>query len=88
MPAVSLEGHQDDGSGQVAGGTTSTVTINGRSVAINGSQNTPHDDHDPSQLIGGSSTVTIEGQPVCRVGDQYACGHVLVEGSDNVDIGG
>ena len=36
----------------------------------------------------GSSTVFVNGLPAARIGDQVACGSVIMTGSTNVFIGG
>jgi hypothetical protein len=89
MPAAARKGDQDDGSGSVSNETAATVFINGIAAAVVGSSNQNHDDdHDSSSISQGSSTVFIEGKAAARKGDQYECGHIIIEGSDNVDIGG
>jgi hypothetical protein len=89
MPAAARQGDADNGGSTVSSDVASTVFINGIAAAIVGSTNQAHDDdHDPSSINQGSSTVFIEGKSAARKGDQYECGHSLVEGSDNVDIGG
>jgi uncharacterized Zn-binding protein involved in type VI secretion len=35
----------------------------------------------------GSSTVFVNGKPICRVGDSVSCGSTMAEGSDNVFAG-
>lgn len=36
--------------------------------------------------IGGSSTVIVNGQPLCRIGDSVDCGSTIVTGSSNVVV--
>ena len=89
MPAASRKGDADNGSGTVCSDTAQTVFINGLPAAVVGSQNQAHDDeHEPSAISEGSSSVFIEGKAAARKDDPYECGHVLTEGSENVNIGG
>lgn len=89
MPAASRKGDADNGGSSVRSSTASTVFINGKPAAIVGSTNSSHDDdHGPSSIVRGSGTVKIENKPAARKGDPYGCGHSLIEGSDNVTIGG
>lgn len=48
------------------------------------SAHTPH----PDQIIKGSSTVFINRLPAARIGDDVIIGGRVMEGSDNVMIGG
>ncbi len=69
---------------------SSTVKIDGRSVARQGDPLAPHSKpkHPPhSRTISeGSSTVMIDGKPAARVGDGISCGGTIVGGS-TVNIG-
>ena len=44
--------------------------------------------HPPTPLVGGSGTVFIGGTNAMRVGDEAACGAVILRGASNVIIGG
>lgn len=89
MPAASRKGDQDNGGSNVSRDVAGTVFINGIPAAVVGSMNEAHDDeHEASAISQGSTTVFIEGKAAARKDDPYECGHVLIEGSDNVNIGG
>lgn len=44
--------------------------------------------HAPNIISGGSSSVLIGGKPAARLGDQCACGAIIVSGASSVIIGG
>jgi uncharacterized Zn-binding protein involved in type VI secretion len=48
----------------------------------------PNNGCHPSNVSGGSGSVTINGVAAARVGDSVACGSLIAEGSNNVFIGG
>ena len=68
-----------------------TVLINGRPVAYNtavyvthvNSKGVPH----PSPTAIGTGTVTVYGQPICRVGDFLSCGDMIINGCPSVLAG-
>lgn len=43
---------------------------------------------DTSTLTTGSSKVTVEGQPMGRVGDKYTDDNIITSGSSKVMVGG
>ena len=43
---------------------------------------------DTSTVTTGSSKVTVEGQPMARVGDQYTSDNTITSGSFKVMVGG
>lgn len=43
---------------------------------------------DTSTLTTGSSKVTVEGQPMGRVGDKYTSDNIITSGSSKVMVGG
>jgi len=69
-----------------------TVFINGKPAMISGIPFIVHSNPSPSAHVGtsdsGSGSVSICGQPACRVGDSLSCGDVIASGSPNVFIGG
>ncbi len=87
MPRIALVGSSTAGGGAVLTGS-STVRIDGRSVALIGSTIAPHGKapHGNSRITSGSSTVFIGGIGVARVGDSTLCGHP-VSGGSSVECG-
>ncbi|WP_366935255.1 PAAR domain-containing protein [Hyphomonas sp.] len=66
-----------------------TVTANGQPVAVIGSPITPHDE-DPVHIAvvsTGSTTVTVGGIGVTRLGSVASCGHPQTSGSSTVTVG-
>jgi len=47
------------------------------------SNHTPHD----GVASSGSSSVFVNGQPICRIGDDISCGDTMAEGSSDVIAG-
>jgi uncharacterized Zn-binding protein involved in type VI secretion len=39
--------------------------------------------HGDTVIVGGDSTMIVDGKPVARVGDKTACGATLVAGQQN-----
>nr|ELR5039517.1 PAAR domain-containing protein [Providencia stuartii]ELR5080660.1 PAAR domain-containing protein [Providencia stuartii] len=77
-------GHGKYGATQVISGS-STVKVDGRSVARQGDRLASHGGH--SRVIsGGSGSVFIDGLPAARDGDAVSCGGVLI-GNSSVNIG-
>ena len=81
-------------SGNISGGCSNNVFINGKPAAIVGSTTTEHDEccgTNSGKVAEGSSKVFINGKPAARKGDALAphsgSGNVS-SGSDNVFIGG
>lgn len=70
------------------------VFVNGIGVVRFGDKVTEHpfpssgcQTHEPT-LVGGSTTVFINGKAAGRNGDSYGCGATITSGSNNVNIGG
>jgi len=86
MPGV-VRKTKDAAGGKELGGQVSTVFVDGENVIVVGDKVEPHgkSPHGPSPptMVEGSSTVFIEGHPVCREGDKASCGHAA-SGSSTV----
>jgi uncharacterized Zn-binding protein involved in type VI secretion len=95
MTGIQTVGDANDGGGIIITTPQSTVFVEGKLVAVDGSQGTTHPPapFDPSHNIGvwstanGSSTVFINGIAVNSDGDADSCGHSRVSGSTTVFIG-
>lgn len=91
MAKISRVGDANNAGGRIMRGSSS-VFINGKPVGLHVSQITPHSPfgrphppHAAARTTSGSPTVFCEGLPVLRVGSGNSCGHVIVEGSPDVD---
>jgi uncharacterized Zn-binding protein involved in type VI secretion len=94
MPAAARLNDPDSSDGAITSGGASTVFINGQPAAIVGSMDRdhapygrPHGPHVPNPIVSGSATVFFDGKAAARVGDPFACGHVVASGSPDVNIG-
>lgn len=90
MPAIARENDHDSGGGTIIDGISDSVFVNGKGVALIGatqSKHEPGDNHNSSHITDGSSSVFINGKNVAWVGSNTACGHQIIEGSDNVFVG-
>lgn len=86
MPGVVRKGVDSAGGILTAG--SPNVFVNGASAvrigdSVAGHGNSPHNS---PKMAKGSSTVIINGIPVCRAGDTATCGHAA-SGSGNVNAG-
>lgn len=66
------------------------VFVNGRGATRIGDYSPTHtcgDSSHDSVMVGGSSTVNVNGIPLCRVGDPHSCGDRAGQGSPNVFSG-
>lgn len=76
----------------VAGGEAITgspnVIVNGAGAVRLGDIISSHGDnpHDNAVMVTASSTVFVNGIPLCRQGDVATCGHAI-SGSSNVNSG-
>lgn len=89
MKSIILIGDSDTGHGkhgptQVVTGS-STVKVDGKSVARQGDALASHGGHSRT-IVGGSGSVFIDGKPAARTGDAISCGGVLI-GHSSVNIG-
>jgi uncharacterized Zn-binding protein involved in type VI secretion len=93
MPPAARLGDATSHPGVINHPCVRSVLINGRPAAVAGAvhicalppQAGPHP---PNPLVGGSGTVLLGGRPAMRLGDQAACGALIVLGASNVLIGG
>lgn len=87
MPAVTRV-TQDTAGGILIGGGNHHVYCNGTLVTVLGDLVAPHGPgiHAGPVMAQASSTVFINGIPICRQGDQATCGHPAT-GSPNVSAG-
>lgn len=94
MPPAQRMGDANNAGGVITSIPQSTVYINGRLAAVNGSIGTTHPPgpkvtrHNRGvwRTSGGSSNVFINGIPVNFTGNPDSCSHVRVGGSGNVNI--
>lgn len=68
------------------------VMINGKGAHRLGDDWAAHGacpDHSPHRgsASSGSSTIIVNGKPLCRIGDSISCGDSMAIGSDNVIAG-
>ena len=90
MPAAARESidyvNGSTGIIQVTG--SPTFFIEGKSIAHGGSTVTPHGSHTGTiTMVQGSSTFSVAGNKVCRVGDQASCLDTVSVGSTKFFIG-
>ena len=81
MPLSARTGRESAG-GIILTSLQGTVTIEGALWSVIGTPVTPHGPgpHAGPVMQEGSSTVTINGIPVCRLGDKATCGHPATGG--------
>lgn len=78
----------NSGGGAVINGIDS-ILVNRRVVAVKTeSFVSGHDDHDPNPIVEGDYTVLMGTFPVAFITCACACGHIMIEGSENVIVGG
>ncbi len=91
MPGISRL-NTDTAGGLITGQLQSTVFVQGNPAAVIGDSVQPHAPcptvlvHCSATMADGSSTVSISGIPVCRLGDAATCGHTAT-GSTTVYAG-
>lgn len=85
MPNLCRLGDTNNAGGKIERGAK-TVFANGIPVALHVSPISPHGRHRRSQTSEGSPTVFCEGVPVVRVTSGNECGHVMQQGSPNIDV--
>lgn len=83
MPGIARVG-VDTAGGLILGGGNSTVYIDGALAAVIGDAVTYHGvyPHDAPVMVGGSTSVFINGIGVCRAGDAASCGDTATGSSD------
>jgi len=79
----------DSAGGTIIGVLAPNVIVNGSPIVLVGAAVTGHGVgvHASPTMAEGSSTVFVNGIPVCRTGDAASCGHTLSAGSGNIFIG-
>lgn len=93
MPAIARNGDINSEGGAIISGA-STVYANGILVGLLGDTITPHSPFGPphpphaaATIVSSSGTVYADGKLVAWVGSANSCGHSIVVGSDDVDVG-
>jgi uncharacterized Zn-binding protein involved in type VI secretion len=93
MPSVSRGGDINTEGGSIIPGS-STVYVNGILVGLLGDTVTahspygpPHPPHAAATIVSSSGTVFADGVLVAWVGSDNSCGHTIITGSDDVDVG-
>ena len=88
MPGIARAG-VDVAGGTIIGGGQASVYVNGALAVVLGDPVTPHGPglHGAPFMAEASSSVFINGIPVCREGDAANCGHTA-SGSGNTFAGG
>ena len=79
----------DSAGGLILGGGQFTTKCNSSLVAVIGDAVTSHGigPHASATMVGGSTTVKINGKGVCRKGDAASCGCTVGTGSLNTKAG-
>lgn len=74
----------------LAGGTTKSIqtwgTLNGQLINTIGAIVFAHENHPQNEMVEGSPWFSINGIPVCRMGDKAACGHPAIASQTWFDI--
>lgn len=80
----------DAAGGVILGGRQNFVYCNGALVSVVGDAVAGHGPgvHAGPTMAQGSSSVFINGIPVCRQGDLATCGDAATPGSSNTFVGG
>ena len=95
MPGLQRVGDTNSAGGVARGGGSSSVSINGRPVIVEGTPVTAHtccgrrgcDIHCGPVTAGGSGSVFAGGVPVIYTGSVDTCGHPRSGGSADVIVG-
>lgn len=88
MPGGCARRYRDHARGLLLSGSNHHVIVNGSPAATRGTRVAGHGrgKHRSPTMVQASSTVFINGIPVCRQGDSASCGH-RTTGSSNVIVG-
>ena len=93
MSAIARNGDTNEEGGEIIAGA-STVFVNGILVGLVGDTITshspygpPHPPHEAATITDGSGTVFADGVLVAWVGSGNTCGHSIVVGSGDVEVG-
>ena len=94
MPQVCRQSDINSAGGSAASNLANSVITNNLPTAIVGTMLTPDalcpepgGAHCGPIIVVGSGTVIVEGQNMAYVGSANNCGHSMVTGSDNVEVG-
>jgi len=80
--------HDDTGAIGNIIASTNTFYIDGKKVARENDQTTPHDSDDHIGKLNGNHSFYIEGLSIQIIGDPVDCGAKIIEGSNTFFIGG
>jgi len=93
MPAIARDQDSNEEGGAIVS-SASTVMVNGQLVGLVGDTITahapwgdPHPPHAAPTIVDGSGTVMADGKFVAWVGSGNTCGHSIVVGSTDVEVG-
>jgi len=78
-------GDVNSGGGRVISGESS-LTVNGKAVAVDGSPVSGHGrgSHSSARCRASQSSITVKGKRLIFVNDTDTCGHARVQGSPDV----
>lgn len=83
MPGVVRQGDKNSSGGAAEVGVSS-VLVNNKPIAVNGTNVSSHSRHNRKKTANGVSTVVAGNRPVNVIGNKDTCGHARVGGSPNV----
>jgi uncharacterized Zn-binding protein involved in type VI secretion len=93
MPAIARDQDTNEEGGAIIS-SASTVMVNGKLVGLVGDTLTahspygiPHPPHSAATIVDGSGTVMADGKFVAWVGSGNTCGHSIIVGSTDVEVG-
>lgn len=87
MAKLSRIGDTNNAGGRILTGSNS-VFANGKGVGLHTSSISSHgkDKHASARTTFGSNTVYADNKPVLKVGSGNTCGHVITQGSPDVNV--
>ena len=87
MALATVSGVDSAGGGIITSAVQAFVSIDGRRWIVVGDPVAAHGSgsHNSATMAAGAGFVSIDGVPVCRLGDAATCGHTAT-GSGFVDV--